>query len=142
MRNVTFYAIAGLSLACASCSDRKTTTTYPASGKVMYDGSPASGAAISFFRNGSPPTGAPAALAMVSDDGSFATMRDGIGQGLLPGEYDVVIEWREVIRDRKGRRQRGPDKLMGRYANRASPLLHVAVEAKANDIPPFELKDR
>jgi len=41
----------------------------------------------------------------------------------------------------KGRPQHGSDILKGRYADPKRPLLHATVEAKANNLPPFQLID-
>ena len=41
----------------------------------------------------------------------------------------------------KGRAHQAPDALKGRYADPKHPLLHATVEAKATNLPPFELTD-
>ena len=41
----------------------------------------------------------------------------------------------------KGRPHQVPDVLKGRYADPKRPLLHATVEAKATNLPPFELTD-
>ena len=80
-------------------------------------------------------------MGIVGEDGSFELVCGSLGKGARPGEYDVVIEWRPVSGQGKGRPQRGPDKLQGRYADPKHPLLHATVEAKRNNLPPFELAD-
>ena len=49
MRKVVSCVTAALVLACASCNKNN---IYPVSGKVTYKGSPASGAAVFFYRQG------------------------------------------------------------------------------------------
>jgi len=136
VRKVIACVTAGLLLACASCNRD---SIYPVSGKVTYKGSPASGAAVFFFRHGGTSINEPAIMGIVQKDGSFEVVCGSLGKGAPPGEYDVVIEWRQVSDKSKGRPQRGPDKLKGRYADRTHPLLRATVEAKNNDLPPFEL---
>jgi hypothetical protein len=106
----------------------------------MYNGSPASGAAVFFFRQGGDSIKGPAIMGIVQKDGSFELTCGSLGKGAPPGEYDVVIEWKEVSGTSKDRPQHGPDILNGRYANPKHPLLHATVEANTNDLPPFELK--
>ena len=63
------------------------------------------------------------------------------GKGIPPGEYDVMIEWRRTAGQSRGRPQRGPDILKGRYNDPKRPLLHATAEPKATNLPPFELTD-
>ena len=124
-----------LALACASCGKN----IYPVSGTVTHKGSPAAGAVVFFYRQGGSPANEPAIMGIVQEDGSFELMCGSLGKGAPPGDYDVVIEWKQVSVKGEGRPQRGPDKLKGRYANPKHPLLRAKVEAKTNELPPFEL---
>jgi hypothetical protein len=135
VRKVVSYVAVALVLACTSCNRN----IYPVSGKVTYKGSPASGAAVFFFRQGGDSTSEPAIMGIVQEDGSFELVCGSLGKGAPPGEYNVVIEWKQVSGQSKGRQQRGLDRLNGRYADPNRPLLHATVEAKTNDLPPFEL---
>ena len=123
---------------CASCGR---TTIYPVSGKVTYKGSPASGAAVFFYRQGADSVNEPAIMGIVQDDGSFELVCGSLGKGAPAGDYDVVIEWKTAVSKGKGRPQRGPDKLKGRFADPKQPLLHAKVEAKTNELPAFELRN-
>jgi len=129
---------AALVLACASCNMNN---TYPVSGKVTYHGSPASGAAVYFVRQGGDASNDPAIMGIVQEDGSFELVCGPSGKGAPPGDYDVLIGWKRVRRPGPGRPQHVPDRLNGRYADPTHPLLHATVEAKANYLPPFELTD-
>ena len=77
----------------------------------------------------------------MQEDGSFELVSGLPGKGVPPGAYDVLIEWRRVSGQSKGRPHQDPDVLKGRYADPKRPLLHAAVEAKATNLPPFELID-
>jgi hypothetical protein len=139
VRKVVFCLTAVLALTGASCGNKN--NTYPVSGKVTYKGSPASGATVFFYRQGADSMNEHMIMGIVQDDGSFELVCGSLGKGAPPGEYDVVIEWKHVSGQSKGRPQHGPDKLKGRYADPKHPLLHATVEAKANNLPPFEVTD-
>src|SRR5258707_15381005 len=105
----------------------------------MYKGSPASSAVLFFFRQGRDSSNDPVIMSIVQEDGSFELVCGSLGKGAPPGEYDVVIEWKQASHGSRGRPKHGPDKLKGRYADPKHPLLHATVEAKTNNLPPFEL---
>src|SRR5258707_3850347 len=137
VRKVLFYLTAVLALTYASCGNRN--NIYPVSGKVTYKGSPASGATVFFHRQGVDPMNEHLIMGIVQEDGSFELVCGALGKGAAPGEYDVLIEWKQVSGQSKGRPQHGPDRLKSRYADPKRPLLHATIEAKANSLPPFEL---
>jgi hypothetical protein len=128
---------AALALACASCGK----TVYPVTGKVLYRGAPAAGATVFFYRQGAESMNEHLTMGIVQEDGSFELVCGSLGKGAPPGEYDVVIEWKQVTGQGKGRPQHGPDRLKGRYADPKHPLLHATVGATSNELPPFELTD-
>ncbi len=136
--------MAALALACASCTGNN---RYPVSGKVTYKGSPASGATVIFRRPGGDRMDDHTIMGVVEEDGSFELVSGLPGKGAPPGAYDVLIEWRRghhvpMVGDpSKGRAHQAPDVLKGRYADPKHPLLHATVEAKATNLPPFELID-
>jgi len=136
VRKVVSCVAAALIFTCAACNQNK---IYPVSGRVTYQGSPASGAVVFFFRQGADLINEPAILGTVQADGSFELVSGSLGKGAPPGDYDVLIEWTRGSGQGQSRPQHGPDKLKGRYADRKRPLLHATVEARATDLPPFEL---
>jgi hypothetical protein len=137
VRRVVLCLTAALVLACASCGNKN--NIYPVSGKVTYKGSPASGATVFFCPKGGATMNDHMIMGVVQGDGSFELACGSLGKGAPPGEYDVLIEWKQVSGQGKGRPRHGPDKLKGRYADPEHPLLHATVEAKTNDLPPVEL---
>jgi len=140
VKKVVFCLIVALVFSSASCGDKK--NIYPVSGKVMYKGSPASGAVVFFHRQGSDPMNEHMTMGIAQEDGSFELVCGSLGKGAPPGDYDVLIEWKPVAAQSKGRPQHGPDKLKGRYSDPNNPLFHATVEAKTNVLPLFELTDR
>lgn len=139
MRKVTLCSTAMVALACASCGNKN--NIYPVSGKVTYQGSPASGATVFFHRQGGDPMNDHMIMGIVQEDGSFELVCGSLSKGAPPGDYDVLIEWNRGIGQSKSRPQHGPDKLKGRYADLKRPLLHATVETEATNLPPFELTD-
>jgi len=137
VRKVVFCLTSVLPLTCASCGEAS--NIYPVSGKVLYQGSPASGAAVFFRRKGGDTVNDHMIMGIAQEDGSFELVCGSLGRGAPPGDYDVLIEWKQVSGQGKGRPQHGPDKFKGRYADRKHPMLHATVAAKANDLAPFEL---
>jgi hypothetical protein len=126
-----------LLLACGSCANQG---LYPVSGTVMYDGSPAVGAAVFFYHHGGDPMNDHMLMGIVQDDGSFEIVCGSLGKGAPVGDYDVVVEWKQPTNQGKGLANHATDKLRGRYADPKRPLLHARIEAKANLLPPFELR--
>jgi len=139
VRKVIFCFTAALALVCSSCGNKN--NLYPVSGRVTYNGSPAAGATVFFHRQGGDPTNEHLIMGIVQEDGSFELVCGSLGKGAPIGEYDVLIEWKQVTGQRKGRPQHGPDKLKGRYADPKRPFFRVTVEAKDMGLPPFELAE-
>ena len=114
---------------------------YSVSGKVLYRGEPAEGALVYFHRQGERdkllehiPQG------IVGADGTF-TLASPAGQGALPGDYTVLIEWKEGAGKRGGRAASldAPDRFQGRYMNVNKPQFTTEVKAEKNRLSPFEL---
>jgi hypothetical protein len=115
---------------------------YPVNGKVLVNGEPAVGATVTFVRKGSPdPLKEPTPQGVVGEDGTFTLSGPG-GDGALPGEYAVLVEWKEGAGTKRGRAPalNAPDRLKKKYLDPSKPLLTATVEAKSNTLPPFELK--
>jgi hypothetical protein len=132
-----------VSLACASCG-HKTNGLYPVSGQVTFQGSPASGAAVFFHRQGLDPIKQQKEqmiMGIVREDGSFEVVSGSMGKGAPPGEYDVAIEWKEIPGSKKRRSRGRPDKLNGRYADPRKPRFHATVKEESNHLAPFDLTE-
>ncbi len=129
---------------------------YAVSGKVLYKGEPAKGAVVYFHREGGGgPKDQPIPYGIVEDDGSFELVSDNLGSGALPGDYAVLVEWRDEKGDgvttvktsgktklaKRSRMRTGPDRLKGRYLDIQKPLLHALVKPQSNPLIAFELTD-
>ena len=138
MKKAVFGLTALLSLGCTSCSN--SSRIYPVSGKVTYEGYPATGAAVFFYRHGGDPLNDPMIMGIVQQDGAFELVCGSLGKGAPAGVYDVMIEWKDRSK-RDGGRGNARDKLKGHYADPKHPVLQAKVESENNDLPPFELKE-
>lgn len=137
MRKIIFCLTAALLPAVASCGNKD--NLHPVFGKVTWEGAPAAGACVFFYRKGADPMNEHMVMGIVKDDGTFDLVCGSLGKGAPPGEYDVLIEWKRPSGQSKGRPLRGPDTLKGRYADPKAPRLHASVKAGRNDVPPFDL---
>jgi hypothetical protein len=150
-----------LALVCASCGTGE--GLYPVHGKVTYKGEPAAGAYVVLVKDRPRDAGEdlhPAAT--VEEDGSFTLNCGDRGNGAPPGTYKVMITWMTGLasdaakakRDavlKKNPKARGfkpdqhamlaPDRLLGRYANPAKPMLTAEVKPETNNLPTFDLTD-
>jgi hypothetical protein len=139
MKRLPPYALALLAIACASCGNSN--CLYPVSGTVTYKGKPAAGAAVFFYRKGGDPMNEHAVMGIVQEDGSFTLVCGSLGNGAPPGEYDVLIAWKQDQNQGKGLAHRGRDRLKGRYADPKRPRLHAVVHAASNQLAAFELTE-
>jgi hypothetical protein len=130
--------MAVISLVFASCNSRG---LYPVSGKVTYKGVPAAGAVVTFHRKNVDPMNEHTIMGLVQPDGSFTLDCGHLGKGAPPGEYDVLIVWRQDSKHASAGAPKGPDRLKGRYADPKRPLLHAVVKAETHSVGPFELAD-
>jgi hypothetical protein len=114
---------------------------FPVTGKVLYKGEPAVGATVTFLRKEADRSRESPVQGVVRDDGSFTLAGPG-GPGALPGEYVVLVEWKEGAGKMKGRAPAlsAPDRLKGRYLDPNNPVLTAKIEPAANELPPFELQ--
>ncbi|HVX10048.1 MAG TPA: hypothetical protein VHC22_02495 [Pirellulales bacterium] len=140
VREFVVLVVAAGALCNASCN-RNPHDLYPVSGNVTYNGSPAAGAAVFFYRRGADPANDQTVMGIVQGDGSFELVCGPFGKGAPPGDYDVGVEWKPVVGQSNGNPQRGPDRFGGRYSDPHRSTLHAVVAARANHLPPFELTD-
>jgi hypothetical protein len=134
---VSVIAVCGLLSGCGNSAG-----LYPVSGKVTYQGEPAVGATVTFVRKGAAdPFKEVAPQGVVGEDGTFSLRGPG-GDGAVPGEYAVLVEWKEGAGKTKGRTPalNAPDRFKKKYLDPGHPLLTATVEAKSNSLPPFDLK--
>jgi hypothetical protein len=131
--------VPALLLTCLGCGNSN--GQFPVTGKVLFKGEPAVGATVTFLRREADRHKESPVQGIVREDGSFALAGPN-GPGALPGEYVVLVEWKEGAGKAKGRAPAlsAPDRLKGRYLNPNNPILTAKVEQTTNQLPPFELQ--
>jgi hypothetical protein len=139
MRRLFVPLFALVALCCGACGNGA--GLYPVDGKVLFGGSPAAGATVTFVRKGGDPARESPPQGVVKEDGTF-TLTGPAGPGATPGDYAVLVEWKEGAGKTRGRAPAlsAPDRLKKRYLDPGRPLLTATVEAKTNTLPAFELK--
>ena len=142
MRTVLFILGSALIVTACLSGCGNSNGLYPVRGKVLYKGEPAVGAAVYFHRKDAPePLTEQILQGVVQQDGAFE-VAGASGKGATPGDYVVLIEWKEGAGKSKGRAPAlsAPDRLKGRYLDPNNPVLTAKVEAATNQLPPFELQ--
>jgi hypothetical protein len=106
---------------------------YPVRGKVLYRGEPAVGAAVYFHRKDvADPLQEQILQGIVEQDGTFE-LAGANGKGALPGEYSVLIEWKQ------GPGIDAPDRFQGKYLDLNNPSFMAQVKPTTNELPVFEI---
>ena len=120
---------AGLVLACAGCGQN----IYPVSGRVTCNGAPASGAVVSFHRQGGDSCDDPSIMGLVKEDGSFELVCGSWGKGAPPGQYDVAIWWRDCKGCCKNRSKRALDDIRREVADLTIMATEKVTRKTLND---------
>jgi hypothetical protein len=141
MRKCILPAIAAVALPVLASGCGNSHGFYPVYGKVLYKGQPAVGATVYFHRKGA--TDAlheQSPMGVVEEDGSFK-LTGPAGEGTVPGEYIVLVQWKQGAGKVRGRSPgiNAPDRFKGRYCNANKPLLQAEVKPTTNRLAPFEL---
>jgi hypothetical protein len=115
--------------------------TYPVRGEVQFKGQPAPGAFLVFHPIGQAVPGEERPVAKVQEDGSFVLTSHGPktgGEGAPAGRYAVTVQWYRLVTEGKDVKA-GPNVIPPRYSKPETTPLKVAIEAKENRLPPFEI---
>src|SRR5262249_37693390 len=138
---LVLLATAAWAMTCVGCGNSN--GLYPVYGKVLYRGEPAVGATVYFHRKVVTNLLREQVFeGIVQEDGTFKLVSPS-GQGAVPGEYIVLVEWKEGAGKARGRSPglKAPDRFKGRYLNPNKPLLQADIQPAANNLPPFELNE-
>jgi hypothetical protein len=117
----------------------------PVEGKVLYNGEPAVGAVVIFHPKEDDSITTLRPSGVVGEDGTFTLSTTKPGDGAATGEYLVTIVWPEQAKPGKPSFSmepppEPPDRLNGRYADRAKSGLSAVVKPGKNRLPTFEIK--
>jgi hypothetical protein len=111
---------------------------FPTRGKLTYNGKPAKGAAVTFWK-------LPLNLksvdswrqirpaATVEADGSFVPSSYDLQDGAMAGTYAVTAIWTGE------NSEPGPDRFNGRFSNPEQPAMKVTIKKGENVLPPIDL---
>jgi len=157
MSRVMVAVLAASALAAALSGCGESNGLFPVYGQVNYKGEPAVGATVSFLPKGTDAARGEIPRGEVGPDGSFRLVSGDLGSGARPGEYAVLVEWRQgplrthrldaaKAGNKAAARSGKPlliadDRLKGRYFDVTHPRLAAEVKAESNTLPPFELVD-
>jgi hypothetical protein len=131
----SLYIVLLAALLC-SCSSRFK-RTYPASGKVFYEGKPAAGAKVMLFSRDDPKDPILRPMATVDEEGEFTLSSYVPEDGAPAGSYAVTVIW--VPKGFSGNIEKA-NKLPMRYSDPTTSELTVTIERKDNKLEPFDLK--
>src|SRR5437870_3229905 len=128
-----------VSFACTSCSGNKSQPVFPVSGKVYFEGQPATGALVVFHSLGQSELKEAKPRAVVEEDGSFRVTTYAAKDGAPPGDYAISIAWkRKTVKNPRGK---GTPRKMAtnfpeRYQDPKTSGLVVHIRQEANELPP------
>lgn len=125
-------------LTTTGCGE-KWASVQPTSGTVKFNGKAPAGARILLHAVNPPEDGAVAVTptGRVEDDGSFKITSYQAGDGAMPGEYVVTVEWYPV--DKEG--SVGANAIPKEYSNPAtSPLKATVSDGGPTTLDPIDIK--
>lgn len=118
------------SLVAVGCGSNGKIPTYPVKGQITVNGEPAAHARVVLVPSD---PNAPKPIGFAKDDGSFEVSTFGTNDGAPKGDYKVLVEWREPKDGNP--RDRGADKLGGKYMIADKTPLKATVIDGTNDLP-------
>ena len=134
MNSIRVWAVALLAVALASCSKSpEKPATYPVSGRVLYEGNPATGAVVILHAIGGAATGE-RPRAKADAQGEFTLTTFTTGDGAPAGDYAVTVEWRRA----DDHPEQGVDLLPPSYSDPKTSKLKVTIAGGSNE--PLVLK--
>ena len=131
-------SLALCTLACTSCGSGGHEPVYQVSGKVLFNGKPATGATVVFHLTGDNKATAVHPQGTAADDGTFKISTFEQDDGAPAGSYDVTVSWTKPIHP--GEKDE-VSLLPIRYGRPQSSGLRAQVKPEAtNNLAAFELK--
>jgi hypothetical protein len=106
--------------------------TQPVHGKLLFEGTPAAGAVVTFQPVKGRQGGRFAADATVEADGTYVLSTYTAGDGAPEGEYIVTAVWRRPATDGTG--AAGPNQLPERYAKVETSPLKAVIKPGPNEV--------
>lgn len=118
-----------------------------AKGKVLVDGTPASGAILLFHPESS--SGGNVASAIADESGMYAPLT-GVDEGIAEGEYRVTVVWpdpkfkggAEGMKFGGGETKDPPDLLKGKFVAKDKSKLTVVISKSNAELKPLEISTK
>ncbi|TWT98071.1 hypothetical protein Pla108_22270 [Botrimarina colliarenosi] len=143
LRNSSFYPVLFLlSLASTLGCGAKQPTAYPASGKVLLNGRPASGVELIFVPDNPPESDllVPTPRAVSDAEGRFEVSTYTGGDGAPADGYSVIaIRMSKLPEGVDPEAFNSVDELKGKYSEPDKSGLRVQIEPRTNELPDIEL---
>lgn len=135
-------AVAALLAGCGEPQDSAALTTHPVSGKVLFDGKPVAGVAVTLIPIDAPmvPTIPQNPHATTKADGTFSIGTFNESDGAAEGEYIVVLRWEaaKTPDEEETETDGSADRLFGWY-DVGHSKLRVRVKGGPNEIPVIKI---
>jgi hypothetical protein len=138
---LTIAIAAALSVFAVGCGSATPSwkTVYPATGKLLFNGTPVAGAQITFTPKDSAVPASVRPSATTDAEGIFKLGTYSLADGAPAGDYHVAVVWHPLV-DVGGGPTRGPNKLPERYARAETSLLSATVDSRTTELAPLNLK--
>lgn len=132
-----FLAVIG-AMGCGSDGPKWDLNPHPVTGKVLYDGKPASGVLVGLLPLDAPmPPSIPGnPIGTTGPDGTFTLTTFKEGDGACEGSYQILLTW--MTPAAPGDEERSKDKLLGWYDAAHSNLRFMVVKG-TNTIPTINI---
>lgn len=138
LRNfAVFLAVIG-TLGCGAEGPKWDLNPHIVTGKVLYDGRPASGVLVGLLPVDAPlPPAVPGnPIGTTGADGTFKLTTFNDGDGACEGSYQILLTW--PVPSTSGDEERSKDKLLGWFDAAHSNLRYVVVKG-SNTIPTINI---
>lgn len=125
-----------VALLCAACGRGNRPPVYPAKGKVLVNGQPEKGVAVSFYHSEGWGGQTIVPHGLTDEKGEFVLTTFDPNDGAPAGQYKVTAVWPAWV-NLKGT---APDQLNGNYADTKKSTLTAQIEPKPNVLTTLEIK--
>ena len=130
-------------LALAGCGSSQTSSdrlpVFPATGKIVFDGRPLTGAFVVLHPKGSADAkSTPRPHAQAAADGSFTLTSYESNDGAPAGDYTLTVEYRALVKH-GGDVTAGPNVLPPKYSRAETSPVAVQIAAGRNILPEVQI---
>lgn len=140
LKYLSFLTAAGVLTTTGCSTDEDRVATFPVSGQVLHNGTPATGAKVILIVSSESLRGKriPTPQGTVDETGNFQIGCYSENDGAPAGEYGIAIVWRDDSVN-TSRDEKPPDRLAGRFANPQRSGLTATITEGKNELPSINL---